>query len=95
MFFLFICHHMMNQKWTRNINKGKYSFLRIWQIILVIFLFLFMLGSMISGLILSRYVFKSIRIMGVAVLMENVHMICAYWGFVMMALHLGFHWNEK
>lgn len=52
-----------------------------------------MLGSMISGLILSRYVFKSIRIMGVAVLMENVHMICAYWGFVMMALHLGFHWN--
>lgn len=31
--------------------------------------------------------------MGVAVLMENVHMICAYWGFVMMALHLGFHWN--
>lgn len=25
-FFLFICHHMMNQKWTRNINKGKYSF---------------------------------------------------------------------
>lgn len=93
MFFLFICHHMMNQKWTRNINKGKYSFLRIWQIILVIFLFLFMLGSMISGIILSRYVFKSIRIMGVAVLMENVHMICAYWGFVMMALHLGFHWN--
>ena len=53
MFFLFICHHMMNQKWTRNINKGKYSFLRIWQIILVIFLF--MLGSMISGIILSRY----------------------------------------
>lgn len=52
-----------------------------------------MLGSMISGIILSRYVFKSIRIMGVAVLMENVHMICAYWGFVMMALHLGFHWN--
>lgn len=35
-----------------------------------------MLGSMISGIILSRYVFKSIRIMGVAVLMENVHMIC-------------------
>jgi len=30
MFFLFICHHMMNQKWTRNVNKGKYSFLRIW-----------------------------------------------------------------
>ena len=71
---------MMNQKWIRNINKGKYSFLRIWQIILVIFLF--MLGSMISGIILSRYVFKSIRIMGVAVLMENVHMICAYWGLV-------------
>ena len=58
MFFLFICYHMMNQEWTRNINKGKYSFLRIWQIILVIFLFLFMLGSMISGIILSRYVYK-------------------------------------
>lgn len=23
----------------------------------------------------------------------SVHMICAYWGFVFMSIHLGFHWN--
>ncbi|MCD8109164.1 MAG: hypothetical protein LUE14_03565, partial [Clostridiales bacterium] len=22
-----------------------------------------------------------------------VHMLCAYWGFVLLSLHLGFHWN--
>ena len=24
---------------------------------------------------------------------RNVHMLSAYWGFVLMGLHLGFHWN--
>ena len=23
----------------------------------------------------------------------NLHILCAYWGFVLMAVHLGLHWN--
>ena len=24
---------------------------------------------------------------------RNIHMLCAYWGFILMSLHLGLHWN--
>ena len=24
---------------------------------------------------------------------RQIHMFCAYWGLVVMSLHLGFHWN--
>ncbi len=52
-----------------------------------------MLGSMISGIILSRYVFDGIRIRGLSSMARTVHMLCGYWGFVFMSLHLGFHWR--
>lgn len=56
-------------------------------------LLLLMIGSMTSGILLSRHIFKSVNIAGAANLERNVHMICAYWGFVLMAVHLGIHWN--
>lgn len=33
-FVLFIAHHILNGKWSRNLLKGKYTPLRIWQTIL-------------------------------------------------------------
>ena len=48
---------------------------------------------MLSGIILSNYVFKFVRIKGAANLARNVHMLCAYWGFLLMSVHLGMHWN--
>ena len=52
-----------------------------------------MIGSMVSGVLLSEYVFADIKIKGVANAARNVHMLCAYWGFILMSLHLGLHWN--
>ena len=51
------------------------------------------LGSMLSGIILSRHVFDFINIRGISALAGRVHMTCAYWGFVLMSLHLGIHWR--
>lgn len=52
-----------------------------------------MLGSMVSGILLSRYVFTFVDVRGVAMTARSVHMICAYWGFVLMSFHLGLHWS--
>ena len=30
---------------------------------------------------------------GVANMARNIHILCAYWGFLLMAVHLGLHWN--
>lgn len=57
MFALFLTHHVLNRKWLLAIGKGKYTPLRIIQTALVGVILLCMLGSMVSGILLSRYVF--------------------------------------
>ena len=93
MFVILIIHHILNRKWIRHIGRGKYTPVRIMQTILVSLLVICILGSMVSGIILSRHVFGFINIRGISALAGRVHMTCAYWGFVMMPLHLGIHWR--
>ena len=93
MFLLFILHHILNRKWTGNLTKGRYKPLRIIQTILVMLILVCILGSMISGIILSRHVFDFLEIRGLSAPARVIHMTCAYWGFVLMSLHLGIHWG--
>lgn len=93
MFLLFVVHHILNSFWSRNILKGKYNIRRIVQSLIVVLIFFCMAGSMISGIIISRYVFSFLNITSGASWARSVHMLCAYWGFVLMSIHLGFHWN--
>lgn len=48
---------------------------------------------MISGIILSRHALAFLPMKGGRSLARNLHMISAYWGFVLMSVHLGFHWS--
>lgn len=92
MFLLFLIHHILNRKWSRSLLKN-YTLVKIWQVLLVVFVLFCMLGSMISGIILSRNVFSFLPINGGRSFSRSLHMICAYWGLIGMSLHLGFHWN--
>lgn len=92
MFGLFIIHHILNRKWSWNIFKGEYTLLRIFQTFLVIGILLTMIGSMYSGIVLSKHVLSFLptkRGIGFA---RGIHMVSAYWGYVLMSLHLGLHW---
>lgn len=93
MFVLFIIHHVLNYKWSRCVFKGVYTLFRIWQTVLVIGILLTMIGSMYSGVILSEHVLSFLPIKGGQAFAREVHMISAYWGFVLMSLHLGLHWS--
>ena len=52
-----------------------------------------MLGLMVSGVILSRHVFDFLPIKGGRGFTRTLHMLSSYWGFCLMSLHLGMHWN--
>ena len=93
MFALFLAHHVFNRKWLSAVGKGKYTPLRIVQTVLAGVILLCMLGSMVSGILLSRYVFSFLPKHGGEELAGQVHIFCAYWGFVCMSLHLGLHWG--
>ena len=93
MFGLFISHHILNRKWSRSIFKGKYTLLRSWQTFLVMGILLTMLGSMYSGMILSEYALSFLPMKGDRAFARILHMASAYWGFILMSLHIGLHWN--
>lgn len=93
MFVLFLIHHVLNRKWSGNLIKGKWTPFRIWQTILVLWVLVSMIGSMVSGIILSRSVFSFLPIRSGQSWARIMHLLCAYWGLVGMSLHLGLHWS--
>lgn len=93
MFALFVAHHVLNRRWIQAVPRGRYTPLRIVQTALAGLIFLCMVGSMISGIVLSRHVFAFLPKHGGYELAQQVHILCAYWGFICMSLHLGFHWS--
>ena len=93
MFVLFILHHALNRAWYKNLFRGKYTASRVFQLMIDVALFVAMVCLMISGVMLSRHVFAFLPISGGAAVARLMHMVATYWGFVLMALHLGLHWN--
>lgn len=90
---LFIAHHILNRKWLSVVNRGKYTPCRIIQTVLVVIIFILMLGSMISGIILSNHIFRFVELTGFSMVARQVHMFCAFWGLMVMSLHIGIHWE--
>ena len=93
MFALFIVHHILNSNWIRNILKRRYHPVRMMQTGLVLLILCAMVGLMISGSFLSRHALSFLPIKDGRSFARNLHMISAYWGFVLMSVHLGFHWS--
>lgn len=93
MFVLFILHHILNGRWSRSLPKGKNTPFRILQTVLVVFSLAAMFGSMVSGIVLSRHALSCLPITGGRSWARTLHMLSAYWGFVVISLHLGLHWS--
>ena len=93
MFATFIIHNALNANWYLNLFRGKYTLQRILQTVINLMVFASMIGLMISGIIMSRYVFSFMPINGRASFARELHMLSAYWGFILMSLHLGMHGN--
>lgn len=94
MLILWIAHHILNRSWYSHLLKGKYTPARILQTVTNLAVLLSMFGLMVSGIILSREVFAFLPISGGIALARSLHVLSAFWGFVLMALHLGLHWNR-
>ena len=93
MFALFVAHHVLNRRWIQAVPQGRYTPVRIVQTALAGLIFLCMIGSMVSGIVLSRHVFAFLPKHGGYEMAGKLHILCAFWGFVLMSLHLGMHWN--
>lgn len=93
LFVLFIAHHILNLNWYKNLFRGKFTPMRIFQIIVDLFVLVVMLMEMYRGIVLSRYVFAFLPIESGLSLARSLHILGAYWGILLMSLHIGMHWN--
>lgn len=93
MFLLFLCHHLLNQHWHRNLLKGRYNSIRLIGTIIDILLFIIMVSLAVSGVMMSKHVFTFLHIDGSTGSARIIHLLASYWGFVLMSVHVGLHWN--
>ena len=89
---LFLSHHALNAHWYKGLAKGRWSLPRIAQTAVDFALLLMTLGLIASGIILSREVFSFLPISGGTSFARTMHMVCSYWGFCLMSIHIGMHW---
>lgn len=94
MLVMFILHHILNRKWTVSMHKGRYTPFRVLQTVLVLVILASILCSIVTGIMMSRYVFDFLPGAGGMGRARILHMLSAYWGFIWMSLHLGLHWNR-
>lgn len=93
MFVLFLLHHILNGSWHKNLFRGKYSPMRIFLTVIDVLTLLSMIAQMYSGIVLSRHVFAFLPIESGLAFARRLHILGSYWGFLLMSLHLGLHWN--
>ena len=92
-FVLFAVHHILNWRWHKNLFQGKYSLMRIFQVCIDVLTLFSMVALIYSSIVLSRYVFAFLPVEGGMALARRLHILGSYWGFLLMNIHLGLHWN--
>lgn len=89
---LYIAHNILNWRWYRALPKGRYDTVRILQTAVNLLLLFDMLAVMVSAMTIFQNVFAPLGLNG-GVTGRKIHMFAAYFGFILMSIHLGFHWE--
>lgn len=88
MLLCLIAHHILN------IHKSSVrNATAMVNLVLNAILFALLLTQMISGMILSRTVFRFLPLDSGYSFARDIHLPLAYWSYIIMSLHLGLHWN--
>lgn len=93
MAFLFLLHHVLNIRWYQNLTRGRWSALRIWGTVINGLLMVVMIALPVSGIMMARHIFNFPAISSGISMARQIHLLASHWGFLLMGLHLGFHWN--
>ena len=88
-----LAHHFLNLGWHRNLFRGNYTPMRVLVSVINLALLATIICLLASGIVMSRHVFAFLPIEGGMGTARLVHLAACYWGFVLMAVHLGLHWG--
>ena len=83
MFALWVAHHALNASWHRRLFRGRYTPFRVCQLVVNLLLLLAMVGTMVSGVVLSQTVFAFLPISGGRSWAQPLHILASFWGLVL------------
>ena len=86
---IFIIHIVLNFSWYKSIFRGQYNLYRFIQLIINVLLLLTMLTTAISGILISKDIFK--LNLGLNVFIYNLHKGLGYYALMLSSIHLGMH----
>lgn len=90
LFVLFSIHNILNFRWYRSLFRGRYTVFRAVQTAVILLLWLCIVLTAASSLMISRDVWAFLEVPGAAV-GRKIHLVATAWLFVLSGVHLGFH----
>ena len=84
-------HIFLNYRWYKSVFKGKYNSYRILQTIINCGILICAILLMISGIMLSKYLFSFLGINFGFSFARISHLLFSHWYFMFMSLHIGLH----
>ncbi len=90
LFVLFSIHNILNFRWYRSLFRGRYTVFRAVQTAVILLLWLSIVLTAASSLMISRDVWAFLDVPGAAV-GRKIHLVATAWLFVLSGVHLGFH----
>jgi len=91
LFLSWAIHVCLNYKFYLSMFKGKYNAHRIIMTFVDVIILLCALLLMISGIMLSNYVFVFLNIENGVWLARSVHLIVSHWYYAFMIFHVALH----
>lgn len=90
---LFLIHHAINFRWYKTLFRGNYSGQRILLRVTDFVLLADMFVMMVSGIGMSRNVFRFLGFGIERELAVSLHLVSGYLGFLLMGFHFGLHYG--
>ena len=91
MLVLFIAHNLMNLGFWKGLFRGKYNAQRIFRTVLNVLLLIIMIMQPLSGIAMSKHLYVFLPTIGISATARQIHLVLAYWGFILMSIHAGTH----
>ncbi|MBQ9042218.1 MAG: DUF4405 domain-containing protein [Eggerthellaceae bacterium] len=89
LFAFIVVHVVLNRRWFTALAKGRYTVVRVLQVVSVIGLVVCVVGQAVSALILSKHALAFLPALPGASWARQVHMLCSYWSFAFAFAHMG------
>ena len=88
---LFIAHHALNWNWHKHLFKGRYTAYRTVLTVLDCLMIAVFITQATSGIMMAKHVFPDLPHVGKRSFARVLHLLGAYWGFLLICLHAGMH----